>query len=102
MSTDATLEFEPEAYEVGRIREREAAFSAHGRLGYTAVAVHRASGSVVAFTDIGFTLEDPTAAHQNDTIVEPDHRGRRLGTLVKVANLRQVLAAQPAVATIMA
>lgn len=104
MSTDAPLEdleFEPEAYDVARVRARETAWEARGRIGYTAVAVHRDSGAVVAYTDFGFTLEDPTAAHQNDTIVEPGHRGHRLGTLVKVANLRQLLAAQPAARTIL-
>lgn len=104
MSTDAPmddLDFEPEVYDVERLRAREAGWHARGRIGYTAVAVHTASGTVVGYTDIGFTDEDPTACHQNDTIVDPAHRGRRLGTLIKVANLRQLLAAQPAVRTIL-
>lgn len=100
MSTDAPLddlEFEPEAYDVARMRDREAVRDARGADGYSAVAVHAGSGAVVAFTDVGYAAEDPATAYQHDTLVDPAHRGHRLGTLVKVANLRQVLAARPTI-----
>jgi hypothetical protein len=51
-------------------------------------------GKVVAFTDIIVT-KDETRAAQWYTIVDRDFRGHRLGAAVKVANLRQVLAAHP-------
>ena len=39
--------------------------------------------------------ETPWHAWQNITIVDPLHRGHRLGALIKVANLRYVLEARP-------
>ena len=42
-------------------------------------------------------LADPRTAHQGGTLVLQEHRGHRLGALVKTAVLRQVLATQPGV-----
>lgn len=59
-----------------------------GRQRLTAVAVHRESGVVAAYTDLVLPAGDPAMVFQWGTLVLPEHRGHRLGTAVKVANLR--------------
>src|SRR6478735_8495152 len=62
----------------------------HARVGdtlLTAVAVHRDTGVVAAYTDLNVPPSDPDVVHQWGTLVLPEHRGHRLGMAVKVANL---------------
>jgi RimJ/RimL family protein N-acetyltransferase len=92
MSTDTPrggLSWESEVWDVSRWREKEADAFHSGRGRVAAGAVDR-SGDLVAFTDIGVWKEEPSVAEQWNTIVEPDHRGHRLGLAVKFANLRHV------------
>lgn len=62
----------------------------------TAVAIHRTTGKVAAYTDIGIPSGDPEATFQWGTLVQPEHRGHRLGMAVKVANLRELGRVAPA------
>ena len=55
------------------------------------------AGPLVAYTDIVTTRHDPAKAFQWDTLVRREDRGHRLGTLVKVANLEQLLDVAPEV-----
>jgi len=92
MSTDTPrgdLSWESEVWDASRWREKEddAFHSGRGRL--AAGAVDR-SGHLVAFTDIGILKQEPDVAEQWNTIVEPHHRGHRLGLAVKIANLRHL------------
>ena len=90
MSTDAPLEdldWEPEAWSAARYRDHESAIAASGRTRLVTVARHDASGRIVAFTDIGIGAEPLQFAYQWTTIVLAEHRGHRLGMLVKLANL---------------
>ena len=92
MSTDTPRgdrSWESEVWDVSRWREKEdhAFHSGRGRL--AAGAVDR-SGHLVAFTDIGILKQEPDVAEQWNTIVEPHHRGHRLGLAVKIANLRHL------------
>jgi len=103
MSTDApleNLELQPEAYDAARLRAREEIGLIRGTVMYQALAVESATGAVVAMTNIGMTREDPTHAWQWNTIVDPDHRGHRLGTWVKVANLALMLEHEPTLRTV--
>jgi GNAT superfamily N-acetyltransferase len=52
-------------------------------------------GHLVAFTQLVGYATSPWYAEQWDTIVAPEHRGHRLGTLVKVANLDFARAQRP-------
>jgi len=54
-------------------------------------------GRLVAFTDLAVPLARPERAHQGGTLVLHEHRGHRLGALVKAAVLREVLASHPQV-----
>jgi GNAT superfamily N-acetyltransferase/RimJ/RimL family protein N-acetyltransferase len=99
MSTDiplGDLALEEEAWDAARVRRREAVSAASDRIVAVAGAVHEATGRMVAFTELQIPRGAPQHAYQGDTIVAPEHRGHRLGALVKIANLRQLAAVSPA------
>ncbi len=89
------LVIEPEKVDAQRVRATEEVATKRGRIVFNTGAVHEESGRMVAWTCIAADDETPWHAWQNITIVDPDHRGHRLGALVKVANLRYVLADRP-------
>jgi RimJ/RimL family protein N-acetyltransferase len=92
MSTDTPrgdLSWEPEVWDSSRWREKEDDAFRSGRRRLAAGAVD-GSGHLVAFTDIGVYAQQPVVAEQWNTIVDPHHRGHRLGLAVKVANLRNL------------
>lgn len=98
MTTDAPhgdLPVEEEEWDAARIREYEAMHVARGRTVLSAGAVR--DGRLVAFTDLQVPRADPRTAHQGGTLVVTEHRGHRLGALVKAAVLREVPATQPGV-----
>lgn len=98
MSTDAPLEemaWEPEAWTAERYRVKEETAQARGRRRVATVARHEASGRLVGYSDIGVNARLATYAYQWDTIVTPEHRGHRLGMLLKTANLQLLRAAVP-------
>lgn len=94
------LDFEDEIWDADRFRQYEATIARRGRRLLATGAVDRASGRLVAYTEITVPLSQPTAGGQWGTIVERDHRGHRLGMLVKIENLRQLLATCPEVVTV--
>jgi GNAT superfamily N-acetyltransferase len=99
ISTDiplGDLALEPEVWDVERVRRGEALAQAQGRRLLGAGAVHRDTGRLVAYTELHVPGAAPERAYQWDTIVLAEHRGHRLGTLVKMANLRQLGAVSPA------
>jgi GNAT superfamily N-acetyltransferase len=99
MSTDAPLgemDWEPEIWDAGRYREKEAAAVARGRIRYATAAVHSRTGVVTAVTDIGVSRQRPEVAYQWDTIVLPEHRGHGLGMLVKSLNHGLLVKSEPA------
>ncbi|MGH3773474.1 MAG: hypothetical protein ACRDRW_19130 [Pseudonocardiaceae bacterium] len=89
MSTDAPLDdlrWDAEVYDAARMRACDASRLARGQHLVTTGAVEL-TGRLVAFTTlVGFATSRWFAGQEN-TIVAPEHRGHRLGTLVKVANL---------------
>jgi GNAT superfamily N-acetyltransferase len=97
MSTDAPMDgltWEQEAYDAARMQARDAACLACGLHTVTSAAVD-GTGRLVAFTQIVGYATSRWYADQWDTIVAPEHRGHRLGTLVKVANLQLARAQRP-------
>lgn len=98
MSTDAPLgdlPIEPEHWDRARVRERDAVMASQGRTAVATAARLGPNGPLVAYTDIVTTRHDPSNAFQWDTLVLREHRGHRLGLLVKVANLERLRAEQP-------
>ncbi|HSL09675.1 MAG TPA: GNAT family N-acetyltransferase [Pseudonocardiaceae bacterium] len=97
MITDAPmddLQWDAEAYDAARLRERDASCLACGLHMVTTAAVDGA-GRLVAFTQIVGYATSHWYADQWDTIVAPEHRGHRLGMLIKVANLNYARAQRP-------
>jgi GNAT superfamily N-acetyltransferase len=89
------LEWEPEKVDAARVRAVEAARVVRGRRGYHAGMRDDETGRLVAWTMLDFGATSPWHAFQQITIVEPRHRGHRLGTIVKVENLRYAMAHEP-------
>lgn len=99
MSTDmplGDLALEPEAWDAARLRDREDDLIAQGRSSASTAAVHRATGYVAGITDLVFNRRDPGPVGQWATIVDPDHRGHRLGLVLKSWNHHYLLEQSPA------
>lgn len=90
MSTDvpaAALEFDEEKWDADRIRRHEQRYLDAGRIVQVTTAVHEASGTVVAFNELALGVDASGPSHQEDTLVLREHRGHKLGQLVKCAGL---------------
>ncbi|MGC5617589.1 GNAT family N-acetyltransferase [Georgenia sp. Z1491] len=89
MSTDVPLgglDWEEEAWDAERVRTTEAARLASGHRTYLVSAVRdTTTRALVAFSKLTVPLGRP-AAWQDETLVMKEHRGRRLGTVVKLVN----------------
>jgi GNAT superfamily N-acetyltransferase len=94
------LAMEPEKVDAARVRASAERQIAVGRTALHTGVVHAASGRMVAWTVIAGDNDNPTHAWQNITIVDPDHRGHRLGMIVKLENLRYTLGLRPELAGI--
>jgi GNAT superfamily N-acetyltransferase len=100
MSTDAPMgevDLQPEVWDADRVRESFRVAKAQGRRVVETAALHVGSGQLVAVTMMAAPEHTPEMAYQWDTLVLKEHRGRRLGQLVKAANLRALRAELPAV-----
>lgn len=83
------LDLEPEKVTAERVRDRELALIERGRRTVHTGLVHEATNRLVAWTTICLDPEvDNGQALQFITLVDPDHRGHRLGTIAKIENLR--------------
>lgn len=60
-----------------------------------AAVEHLPSGRIVGFTELSAPAESDREVSQEDTIVARDHRGHRLGMLLKVANLAHLQQQRP-------
>jgi GNAT superfamily N-acetyltransferase len=97
MSTDAPtagLEEPPEDWTPEKVAEQDARLSAATNLLTTAVE-HEESGELAGYTRLSVPSAAGTVLSQWDTIVRREHRGHRLGMLLKVANLQEVAARFP-------
>lgn len=84
------LEFAASVWDVARVREDDERRLLGHRLWRVAVR-HRPSGTLVALTELQQLRAQPRGfVGQWDTVVLPEHRGRRLGLMVKAANILQV------------
>ena len=98
MSTDVPkdeMDWREEVWDRARVRRNEARAVSMDRSWVAAGAVHEATGRMVAFTTMGWPRSQPERAYQWETLVSADHRGHRLGTLVKLAALQELAARSP-------
>ncbi|MEU3454021.1 GNAT family N-acetyltransferase [Micromonospora sp. NPDC006766] len=94
------LQWEQEQVDAARIRGQERALDARGVRRYSTGAVHEASGRLVGWSMLSLAANTTSHAWQQTTIVDPDHRGHRLGLLTKIENLDHVRAHEPELRTI--
>jgi len=89
------LAAEPEKFDAERFLAAEQHRVAIGRTPIQTGAVHEASGRMIALTFIAGSDDTPSQAWQNLTLVHPEHRGHRLGLIVKLENLRYIRQLRP-------
>ncbi|GAA1699885.1 hypothetical protein GCM10009792_19970 [Microcella alkalica] len=90
MSTDAPsagLEEPEDTWTIERLLTDEEA-NAGVRVALTTAVEHVPSGALVGFTEIAVPAEEHRSPWQEDTLVLREHRGHRLGLLLKADNLR--------------
>jgi GNAT superfamily N-acetyltransferase len=90
MSTDAPsagMQFDEEGWDAARVAEHDARYTDSGRILQVTAAQHIATGALCAFNELVIGKDRSGASHQEDTLVLKEHRGHKLGTLVKCAGL---------------
>lgn len=99
MSTDAPLaglDLEEEHWDAARVRETERKAEDMDAEVLVAAVRHRPTGQLAGHTMLMVFNSNPAVAFQDDTLVLRDHRGHRLGMLLKTANLLRLQAELPA------
>jgi GNAT superfamily N-acetyltransferase len=89
------LNIEPEKIDAARVRATEQMQQRRGTMLYHSIMRDDATLEMVAWTVAGIDVGSTIHAWQGITIVDPNHRGHRLGLLVKLANLEQLRARAP-------
>lgn len=77
-------------FDAGVLRQAEDAAVAQGRRTVVTAVEHVASGRIVGLTTIGVLAQRQDVVFQDDTIVLQEHRGNKLGLLIKVANMQRL------------
>ncbi|GAA4916196.1 acetyltransferase (GNAT) family protein [Stackebrandtia albiflava] len=94
-SPTGDLDMEPQKVDAARIREMEDVRLTAGQLSLNTGVRHVATGVLAGWTDIIVNPVSETHCWQGITIVDPDHRGHRIGTILKIENHRFVTSYRP-------
>ena len=77
-------------FDGGILREAEEVTIAQGRRTVVTAVEHLATGALVGLTTISVLAHRPDVVFQDDTLVLQEHRGNKLGLLIKVANMERL------------
>jgi GNAT superfamily N-acetyltransferase len=77
-------------FDGGILREAEEATIAQGRRTVVTAVEHLATGTLVGLTTISVLAHRADVVFQDDTLVLQEHRGNKLGLLIKVANMERL------------
>src|SRR5690606_32902553 len=91
------MDVEAHVYDAERIRAFDRAQQAWGRRVYRLIAQRVSDGAPAGQTIVARAEERPEWAEQYDTSVVTEHRGHRLGLLLKTEMLRWLAEAEPEV-----
>lgn len=89
------LTWEPEKFDLQRLKDFEYAAQAKGERLYRVFARHRRTGEVGGHTVMDIQPRLAKYGGQYDTAVHRDHRGHRLGMLLKLEMMRWMAEAEP-------
>jgi GNAT superfamily N-acetyltransferase len=90
------LALEAEQWDGQRIRVEEAKQAERGTGSLVTVAEHVPTGTLAGMSSLLFDHDRPELTEQESTVVLPEHRGHRLGMLLKAVNLREHTRLRPA------
>jgi len=105
MSTDAPhgdIDVEEETWDAARVRAREDRVAQIDQLWAVTAVRHRPTGRIVAFNELVISSDRARMTENYGTLVLAEHRGRRLGTVVKCLGLlrwRELVPTSPGVVT---
>jgi GNAT superfamily N-acetyltransferase len=88
---------EPIVWDSDRVRRLEQIMIDHGLTHYAVVARHDATGTIAALTEIVTEADTPDWGFQQLTAVLPEHRGHRLGLLIKIAMMELLTECAPGI-----
>lgn len=91
----AGLEQEEDPWDVPRLQEALARQRERGAVAVVVAAEDLATGELAGYTVAEYTDTRPEAVVQEDTLVLPEHRGHRLGMLVKTHLMKTLAAVRP-------
>ena len=94
------LTYEDEKFDLQRLQDIETARSGRGDRVYRMAARHRETGQLGGHTLVVVNPLRARLASQGDTAVHRDHRGHRLGLLLKVEMMRWLAEAEPQIEVI--
>ena len=91
-----------EAWDAQRVRERVNGLRPqYGMRDYTVAARHEDSGELAGLTEVSVDPADPGWGFQVFTVVRREHRGHRLGLLLKIAMMELLATTEPQLERIM-